>query len=485
MSPRAASPYRKVYTQVWTSASFRALSSAAQTLWLLLLTGPQTSCIPGVMATSAAALSVTLGWTIEMTRIHVLELVEEGMAEVDPAGMVWLPKAFGYDPPANPNVVRSWRTVWSMLPACPLKRRVWQQLHDQLAQRGSGFLDAFLAVCPEPPPPSSRRSPGTSGDGQIAPQIVVSPGSLETVPETQSPEAGSQKPEGTHTQSACACEGTGTSDGATLPPTAEVTMPPHPSAPTVPVPPSPEPTPLCPVSVPPEAEPTVPVVVLDAGPVPAEASPPATERKPDVSSEPPATPPAPYVELTVAPTEPAPPAPEPTLGLGPEARAILTELERHPSLAPIATPRHAERAAGLVIPLGCLVADVVDGLRDLAAQALMSDAPSQAWLEKSVATFAKTAAARRRRDAGRTSSAPRAVVPSPRPGPTLADLKAARAAERAADPPVSPEQMLRNQRRLAEALAGAFAPEVPSPEDVRREQKARLRAWAQANGEAW
>lgn len=57
---KGISRYRKIYVKLWCDQKFRDLYSPlpnAQTLWLFLLTGPPTTCIPDLLSIVEAGLA--------------------------------------------------------------------------------------------------------------------------------------------------------------------------------------------------------------------------------------------------------------------------------------------------------------------------------------------------------------------------------------------------------------------------------------------
>jgi hypothetical protein len=109
---------------MWADAKVVSLSKPqpnAQTLWVHLLAGEQTEIIPGVCRIGEAAFAEQLGWSVEGLRKPFGELFRLGMVKVDwTARLVWVPNALRWNPPDNPNVVKSWREPWRHVPECEL-----------------------------------------------------------------------------------------------------------------------------------------------------------------------------------------------------------------------------------------------------------------------------------------------------------------------------------------------------------------------------
>lgn len=148
------SRYRKIFVKIWGDNKFRNLSSPdanGQTLWFFLLTGPQTTRIPGLFSSGEAGLAESIGWPLEGFRKAFREIFTKGMAEADwKAHLIWVPKAIFYNKPENPNVVKGWKDTWEEMPECELKLKAFQHLEDYVKGLGKGFTEAFQAACSKP-----------------------------------------------------------------------------------------------------------------------------------------------------------------------------------------------------------------------------------------------------------------------------------------------------------------------------------------------
>lgn len=147
------SRYRKVDPRMWGDAKFRRLSHNAQRVWFYLLTGPETTSLPGLIVAGPSALAEAVGLEPKAFREAFGEALREGMAKADfEARLVWLPKAAGYNAPESPNVVRSWRGHWDSVPECPLKCEAFQALRAFAEGLGEAFAKAFREACAQPSP---------------------------------------------------------------------------------------------------------------------------------------------------------------------------------------------------------------------------------------------------------------------------------------------------------------------------------------------
>jgi hypothetical protein len=196
----------------------------AQVLWTYLLSGPHTTNVPGLFAAGESALAEALGWPLdfhesfrkaypgglsgsppqnisdglseslffalkndpEIARLERVfdaknalknaakgmlrsfrecfaELVSEGMVKADwTARVVWIPRAFDYNIPENPNVVRGWRAHWDEIPECGLKDQAYHEFASKLGDIGPRFLaelEAFRKLSESPTVRASRKPP--------------------------------------------------------------------------------------------------------------------------------------------------------------------------------------------------------------------------------------------------------------------------------------------------------------------------------------
>jgi hypothetical protein len=139
--------YSKVSRRMWNDQHFRNLTApppCGQFLWVRLLSGPELANIPGLFSTTESHLAEALGWSLEGFREAFAEVLREGMAKADwKARLVWVPKAILHNLPGNPNVVKSWRTMWVELPECALKTEAYMELYEHMKDMGKAFQKAF------------------------------------------------------------------------------------------------------------------------------------------------------------------------------------------------------------------------------------------------------------------------------------------------------------------------------------------------------
>lgn len=151
--------YRRISVRMWGDADFRALSGPqpnARDLWIYLLTGPHTTAIPGLFSATRGDLAERLGWPMEGFLKAFAELFPErsteqaGKASQKPwlkadwdAQVVWIPNAVYHNEPENPNVLKSWRHAWRLIPECPLKDEAYSGLKAFAEGKSKGFAKAF------------------------------------------------------------------------------------------------------------------------------------------------------------------------------------------------------------------------------------------------------------------------------------------------------------------------------------------------------
>jgi hypothetical protein len=139
--------YRTVATRIYSDRKFQNLSKPqpnGQTLFIYLLTGPQTTNLPGLYSTGKAALAEALEWKLEAFSEAFDEVIKEGLVEFDAkARLLWLPKATKYNPPQSINVVKSWRKAFDELPECPLRSIAFEGFKAYLEAFPEAFRKPF------------------------------------------------------------------------------------------------------------------------------------------------------------------------------------------------------------------------------------------------------------------------------------------------------------------------------------------------------
>jgi hypothetical protein len=148
--------YAKVDVRVWDDDRVKAMTHiqpCGQGLWIRLLVSRHRSTVPGLLCVGEAALAEEFGWTLEDFRKAFEEAKAQGLVKADwKARVVWIPKAYKFNSPESPNVVKSWRTPFDETPECALKVEIYQTLKAFVEGFKKGFQEAFAKSCRKPSP---------------------------------------------------------------------------------------------------------------------------------------------------------------------------------------------------------------------------------------------------------------------------------------------------------------------------------------------
>jgi len=172
--------YRKIDPRMWGDARFNRLSRlqpSGQALWLYLLTGPHTNCIPGLFRATEEGLAAELGWGLDGFRVAYADAKAEGMVEADwDAHVVSISNVIKYDSPTSINTIKAWRKQADDIPECELKERHLSRLYAFLdGNRESkafakAFAKAFGGSSELPPQQQQQPQPDllpTEEDGRV------------------------------------------------------------------------------------------------------------------------------------------------------------------------------------------------------------------------------------------------------------------------------------------------------------------------------
>ncbi|HMJ16556.1 MAG TPA: hypothetical protein VK524_34315, partial [Polyangiaceae bacterium] len=139
--------YSRVSRRMWNDAKFKSLSQpkpSAAWLFVRLLTAPELNSLPGLFQAWPGGLAQSMGWPERALLKCYAELERNELALADwSAGLVWLPNGIKHNPPANPNVVCSWRTVAQELPECALLDRALDHFASFLTELGPDWIAAW------------------------------------------------------------------------------------------------------------------------------------------------------------------------------------------------------------------------------------------------------------------------------------------------------------------------------------------------------
>ncbi len=137
------SRYRVVYCLIWNDDKFPFVSDDCQLVTFHILTTPYSSPF-GCYKASMEALASEKRWDIAKYRKAFKEGSRAGFYEYDEKHqMVFIPSFLKYNPPNNPNVLKSWGKVFNELPNSKLKNKCLKALTDLVEGFGEAFTKAF------------------------------------------------------------------------------------------------------------------------------------------------------------------------------------------------------------------------------------------------------------------------------------------------------------------------------------------------------
>lgn len=116
--------YRKIDPRMWDDERFATLSQTTKLVWLLILTGPHTTPLPGLSNVGVAALAESSRYDADTVSRGLAELSRAGMVEFNPTCRVLrVPNAPKYNPCSNPKVLKGWFSLFKSVPDCAEKFR--------------------------------------------------------------------------------------------------------------------------------------------------------------------------------------------------------------------------------------------------------------------------------------------------------------------------------------------------------------------------
>ena len=181
--------YRKLTSSMYADAKFCSLTNAEQHLWIFLFTGPHITSLPGIFRSGPAALAESHRISVEDLTAGVEKFRALGMVDVSwEDRVVVIKNMIDHNPPASPNVVKSWTDHLAEVPDCKLKREYIQHVAKFLERKGRSFSEAFvipsrkdLQILPERisnPSPNQKQLAvavsSSSKQDQITPKPTVS-----------------------------------------------------------------------------------------------------------------------------------------------------------------------------------------------------------------------------------------------------------------------------------------------------------------------
>lgn len=137
------SRYRAVHCLIWNDDKFPFFSDDGKLVVFHLLTTPFSTPF-GLFKASLGALSDEMRWKRERYSKAFAEVSTKGFVDHDEMALLFLlPNFLKYNPPNNPNVLKSWGKQFSELPNSILKRKCFEILKGLSEGLGKAFSEAF------------------------------------------------------------------------------------------------------------------------------------------------------------------------------------------------------------------------------------------------------------------------------------------------------------------------------------------------------
>ena len=170
--------YTAIHCLIWNDDKFPFCSDDCQLATFHMMTTPMRNPL-GLYKTTIAALAAEKRWEFERYQKAFDEAFENGFVKYDEKyQVVFVPNHIKYNPPANPNVVKSWGKVFREVPNCKLKDECYQYLKEYCKGLGEGYSKAFAKAFAIPssngmriPEPEPEPEPSLSKDKQLSADI--------------------------------------------------------------------------------------------------------------------------------------------------------------------------------------------------------------------------------------------------------------------------------------------------------------------------
>jgi len=135
--------YRTIHCKVWNDDKFPFLPDDVKLVFFHVLTSPMSTPF-GLFKASIGALADEMRWDSKRYANAFREALTKGFFKFDEkALLIFIPKYLKYNPPSNPNVLKSWSKLYSDLPDSPLKTVFYETLKALLEGYGEAFREAF------------------------------------------------------------------------------------------------------------------------------------------------------------------------------------------------------------------------------------------------------------------------------------------------------------------------------------------------------
>ncbi len=132
--------YRQIDPRLHDDEKFVQLTDSQQMLWVALITGPQTTIVPGLMIGGVATLAEIRRRPVSRVKADMDALERLGMVEVDPEKrVIRLPNGPKFAELRNQKQLLGWFRAWQGLPESQLKYRHIESLRRHLWSDQSWF----------------------------------------------------------------------------------------------------------------------------------------------------------------------------------------------------------------------------------------------------------------------------------------------------------------------------------------------------------
>lgn len=130
--------YRKIDPRIWNDAKFSALSHEAQRAFFFVLTHPAMTAL-GAFRITREGMAAELGLAGKGFTEPFEELLAKGLVKYDESAfLLFVPNFLKYNPPENPNVIKSWEGSIDYLPECALLVEVLAKANDCAGNTDAG-----------------------------------------------------------------------------------------------------------------------------------------------------------------------------------------------------------------------------------------------------------------------------------------------------------------------------------------------------------
>ena len=139
--------YRLISQCIWDDEFIIRADDLTRIVWFVLLTGPQTGFLPGLMVGTATTIAEILRREEKSVERVFDGLVSLGRIELDPFyRIIRVVNAPKHNPPMNTNVIRGWWKSWNNFPNSQLKYNHLPNLRDAINPSVKSFVLEWNAL---------------------------------------------------------------------------------------------------------------------------------------------------------------------------------------------------------------------------------------------------------------------------------------------------------------------------------------------------